>query len=393
MNNRHCSLSYILLVYSTNIMLVSGGIGNPSPNPPTSETVGKSDAIVEGSFILDQIPQGTADNFTSHKDQKIAGTTFMAPFKVEGAPKGAVDKTINVKLFYPSDPNNVTRWLLPTKEKLLLFLKKDPSGQSFYLVDPWSSWLIITGAQSTGAGPNDSGATAPNAAIVKDVTSFLTYYLAHPEAKFQYPYAPSFQKADVLTYPATDPSIIRALQVGKSLGSTDKEFIEIAQKYIDQPGEAGLIARTIVTSSGNYQNELQRLSNYGNMSNIDKWNLRGELYAAIRDSSDLSKMTPLISSALSSPDPQMRLFIARGLNQNKTKGKDLYTQVVPLLDDPDQEIQYQAVGCIFGMSGSIKQPVATREVHLPAYTVFQKTPSVFIKQCKDWWDKHKDSLQ
>jgi hypothetical protein len=132
-------------------------------------------------------------------------------------------------------------------------------------------------------------------------------------------------------------------------------------------------------------------------------NFPWELAKAVADCDSVKKMMPLITQALASPNPRMREEVARALTQRQRKnnggyelgnqlGNQFFPIMVKLLDDPDQKVQGAAMGCIYFMSPSCRLFYPKQEIHLPATTIFQQNPNLYITQDKAWWEKQKDML-
>jgi len=358
---------------------------NPTTIPPSIQTIDGSYDVVVGAFIFDQSLANSASDFMASSGRKIPGITYTVPFRVDNSLKGTTGEIIHIDLFFPSNELDARNWLLPVKQKLLLFLKKNTDSKTFNLVDPWSSWLVTSDAGNLSANSN------PREAVSEEVNAFLKYRISSPDIKIEYF---SLSRKEPLVYLQNDPSLIRALKVGQIIEPSNPEFLELAREFISAPGEVGELARTIGTSSGEVQTEVQRLADYssGKLSDLDKSNFPNELGSEISKSKDLTQIMSLILKGVASPDPEIRLAVARALHTNTTKGKALYPLLIGLLSDSNPQVQYQALGALFDLSGSIKQPPGSRDVDFPAYTIFQKDPKSFLLKCNQWWDEHKKTL-
>ena len=400
----------------------------PNPFAPdqfrltTPETIQQADAIVEGSFLLDHTVSSSREVFTGPYYRNLKVNTFVVPFQVDKSVKSPRAGTINVKIFFTYGPNTPFYQGLPLKEKLLLILKQDPQDKDTYtLFSQNTCWLVLAHPHAANSAPSD-----PDAFVLDDVKGFLAACLEHPglTGEIGYMTQPTVFGSMItllsggfstIGYPQTDPARLQALRIGKSLGESDPEFLAIAKKFEGEYGEIGQIARGIRAGSGDYSDLKTRLNDFnahppiapepGKFALIGdpKSNLPSEISAAIRDSEHLDKIMPLILQALTSSDPGLRRLTVQQLywraareNPDGKKGNPLGNQFYPimvkLLDDPDQQVQYSAMGCIFYMSGEIRKHTQDRELHLWAVTIFQENPDLYLQQYKDWWEKHKNEL-
>jgi hypothetical protein len=400
----------------------------PNPFTPdqfqltTPETIQQADAIVEGSFLLDHTVSSSRDVFTGPRFQNLKVNTFVIPFQVDESERGPSTGTINVKIFFTFGPNTPFYQGLPLKEKLLLLLKQDSQDNNTYtFFSQQTGWLVLAHPHAANSVPSN-----PNTFVLDDAKGFLAACLDHPglTGAIGYMTQPTaFGSAVTLLsggfstigYPQTDPARLQALRIGKSLGESDPEFLAIAKKFEGEYGEIGTIARSIRADSGDYSELDARLKDFnahppvapepGKFALIGdpKSNLPNELSAAIGGSEHLDKIMPLIMQALASPDPRVRRLTVQQLywradreNPDGKKGNPLGNQFYPimvkLLDDPDQQVQYSAMGCIFYMSGEIKKHPQDRELHLWAIKILQQNPDFYLQQYRDWWEKHKNEL-
>lgn len=345
------------------------------------------DVIVEGEFILDSPLPGMSKSITTSIGQKFEGMSYLVPFKIEKSSTKDIGTRINIDLFYPTNQAYFSDWSMPLKERLFLFLKKDPNNNTYYLLNPHTDWLVITGQFYNIEGDDI------NNKVLDEITEFLNSRKSDPEKKIEFPYAP--YASDGVVYTQGDPSVIRAMRAGSSMASSNEEFLAVLEKYSHEPGETGQVAREIIISIGNYEDALRRLKDYnhGKSSEPDKLNFPFELMQAISAAKNPNDLMPLISEALASPDSNMRLDVLDSLIKKKAKGNQFYSLFLKLLDDPDREVQQAAMACIFYMSGSDRIYYPKQEIHLPTYEIFQKNPDLYIQQYKAWWEKHKDTLK
>jgi hypothetical protein len=365
------------------------------------------------------------DVFTGPYHSNLKANTFVIPFQVDESVKGPSAGAINIKIFFTFGANTPFCQGLPLKEKLLLILKQDSQDNNTYtLFSQNSCWLVLARLHSANSVPSD-----PNTFVLDDAKGFLAACLDHPSltGEISYMTQPTTLGSalvllgggfSAINYPQTDPARLQALRIGKSLGETDPEFLAIAKKFEGEYGEIGQIARSIRADSGEYSDLTARLNDFTVHSPVapvpgtfaligdPKSILPSELSNAIIGAEHLDKMKPLITQAFASPDSQMRELVAGALRQRQTKdnggfergnqlGNQFYPLLVKLLDDPDQKVQYAAMGCLFEMSGSIKQRVNERDLHLWATTIIAQNPDLFITelaQYKAWWDKLKKMI-
>jgi len=386
--------------------------------PVTHDTVAQADAIVEGAFDTDHVVSTSGELLTFRYGPGVEANCFVVPFKVEGSAKGDLGKTIAVKICFPTVRRGAMEWGLPLKEKLLLLLKKDPvQAGTFELMSQQTSWLVIVRSHAADASVSD-----PDQFVLDDAKGFLTECVDYPGTSSAIGYVTDvggFMNLGVVTasFPQSDPAREHALQMAKSLADGDPEFVTLAAKFEGEYGKVGEIASSICANSGDTSYLQSRLKDYndqppgtdapsGKFAIIgnNHFNFPWQLANTIRDSDDVDKLMPVILSALVSPDPRMRLLVVQALRERQTKGNEqfqhgnqlgnqFYPLLVKLLDDPDREVQYAAMGCIFEMSGSIRKRPAERELHLWAIRIFQQNPDLYLTQYKEWWGKHKNSLQ
>ena len=404
----------------------------PNPFTPdqfrltTPETIQQADALVEGAFLLDHTVSSSRDVFTGPFYDNLKVNTFVIPFQVDASARGPSTGTINVKIFFTYGANTPFHQGLPLKEKLLLLLKQDSQDNNTYTFFSQSTdWLVLAHPHAANSIPSN-----PNTFVLDDAKGFLAACLDHPglTGAIGYMTQPTAFGATfallgggfgTINYPQTDPARLQALRIGKSLGESDPEFLALAKKYEGEYGEIGTIARSIRADSGDYSDLKTRIDDFGAhppaapepgkfaLIGDPKSNLPSELSNAIIGAEHPDKMMPLITQALASPDSQMREMVARALSQRQNKdnggfergnqlGNQFYPLLVKLLDDPDKKVQYAAMGCMFGMSGSIKHwPPETRELNLWATTILEKNPGMFqsqLAQYKAWLEKQKDML-
>jgi hypothetical protein len=259
----------------------------------------------------------------------------------------------------------------------------------------------------------------PEKFVMDDVKGFLAACLADPGASGRIVYYSGLGNflaellaPDRVNFPQTDPARLHALRIGKSLADGDPEFLAIAAKYENEYGEIGEVARSVRAASGDYSELQDRVRDFngnppaatvpGHFSIVGdpRSNLPGELSDAIQDAEHPDKMMPLIEAALASPDRQMRFAVARALYFRAGKngwgsdgrnqlGNQFYPLMVRLLRDPDREIQYEAMGCIFSMSGEVRKRPDEREINLWATDIVAADPDKYVAQYEDWWAKHK----
>jgi hypothetical protein len=136
---------------------------------------------------------------------------------------------------------------------------------------------------------------------------------------------------------------------------------------------------------------------------MGRFNFPGQVASVVQDSDNLGRMMPVICLAVASPDQRMRLFAVRALGERQRKnnwgfehgnqlGNQFYPLLVKLLDDPDRQVQYAAMGCIFEMSGCIRQRAGHRDLDLWATDIVRQNPDFYVAQYKAWWEKHKSEL-
>ncbi len=179
-----------------------------------------------------------------------------------------------------------------------------------------------------------------------------------------------------INFPQTDPARTQALQIGKNLAGDDPEFLALARKYENEYGQIGQIARSIRADSGDYSDLQARLNDFNAHPPVapepgkfaifgdPKSNFPYELSTAIQDTAHLDKIMPLILQRPSprpipayAASPRSSSIGAPGKNggNGQDLGNQFYPVLVKLLDDPDQQVQYSAMGCLFYMSGQFRQ--------------------------------------
>jgi hypothetical protein len=421
----------LMILYALDLFPPRHSLPNPfTPDQfrlTTPETIQQADAIVEGSFLLDHTVSSSRDVFTGPYYQNLKVNTFVIPFQVDRSVRGPSTGTINVKIFFTFGANTPFREGLPLKEKLLLLLKQDSQDNNTYtFFSQQTGWLVLAHPHAVSSVPSD-----PNTFVLDDAKGFLAACLDHPGLTGEISYMT--QPATVgtaltllgggfsaINYPQTDPARLQALRIGKSLGESDPEFLAIAKKFEGEYGEIGAIVRSIRAGSGDYSELTARLNDFnaqpspppaapGKFAIIgnEHFNFPWELSNAITESGNPGKMMPLISQALTSSDPRMREMVTGALRQRQTKdnggfqrgnqlGNQFYPLLAKLLDDPDWNVQYGAMGCMFEMSGESRHwPPETRELNLWATTILKPNPNLFIAQLtqyKAWWEKQKETL-
>ncbi len=383
--------------------------------PVTRDSIAQADALVEGSFDLDHVVSTSGEIITGRYGPGFDVNCFVVPFKVEGLAKGDTGKTIHVKIFFPTVRRGALEWGLPLKEKMLLLLKRDPQqADTFELLSQQTSWLVIARPHAADATSSDA-----NKFVLDDAKGFLANCLDHPELPGAIVYLTdvgNFFTNVIARFPQSDPAREHALEMAKSLADGDPEVAALAAKFEGEYGKVGEIASSICANSGDTIYLQSRLKDYNNQppdtdaptNNFaiignNHFNFPWQVANAVRDSDNVGKLMPLISTALASPDSRMRLFVTRALSQRQGKdneqfqhgnqlGNQFYPLLVKLLDDPDQDVRYSAMGCIFWMSGSIKQRFGHRDIDLPAIQIFRQNPDSYVAQYKDWWEKRKSTF-
>ena len=411
-----------LLLYAFDFFPPRHEIPYPYSTPgaiTTADALAGADAIVEGSFSLDHIVSSSRDVFVHAYYPNLKVNVFVIPFQIDRSVRGPSSGTINVKLFFTLWSNTPFYQGLPLREKLLLLLKRDPSdGSDYILVSQNTCWLVLDHPHATATVPID-----PATFVLDDAKGFLAACLDHPSttALIGYTTQPTSIGSFMTTlgggsfgtifYPQNDPARTQALSIGKDLGTSDPEFLAIAKKYEEGPWQIGQIARSIRADSGDYSGLQTRLatdtaapppSSPGFHVIDERNNLPWELANAVRDSTHPADLLPLVTQAMASPDPRVREEVMRALDQYEARdgygrngdrlGSAYFPLIVKMLDDPDQEVRYAALGCTFCISGSVKKRVPDREVNMPATMLFQQDPDLYINKAKTWWQNHGAAL-
>lgn len=359
-------------------------------------------------------------------ERTVQARRKIIPFVVDRYWKGNGPREIALAVFEPSEGFWAGGWKLPAQENLLVALKKDTTGSSAYqFVNQSNSWLVI------GAGakaPVEEG--GPDKVIEAYAFDYLQRYAAGPEA----------QRPVMFSDPLTIDSIA---ELSKSMEMNNVSLVRQALAtarnfHMDDEKTVALLKQMLAGSEPN--NQVQKTPGLGTVrwtsgspvkqevlatlmklapesSELMAWlndfnfgdeysNFPWELSKAVADCDSVQKMTPLITKALASPNPRMREEVARALTQRQEKnngsyergnqlGNQFYPMLVTLLDDPDQKVQYAAMGCMFFMSGEIRQRVDERDLNLWATTILKQQPDLYAKQLaqyKAWWEKQKEML-
>jgi hypothetical protein len=334
---------------------------------------------------------------------------------VEASAKGDPSKTIPVKIRFPAGPRGRLGWQLPLQTKLLLLLKKDPSQEgTFELMAQQTSWLAIVRPHATGASTSD-----PNQFVLDDAKEFLTECADRPGTSAAISYyadIAEFSELGVVvsSFPQSDPAREHALDTIKNLASGDPELVALAAKFEGEYGKVGEIASLIGANSGDTNYLLAQLKEYnaqpvttdvssGRFIQDSRENFRWQVAGTVQHADDIGKMMPVVLLALASPDVQMRRTVVGALTQRQSQGNEgfedgnrlgnqYYPVLVKLLDDPDREVQYGAMACIFWMSGCVTQQAWDRDLHLWATDIVRQNPDFYVAQYKAWWEKNKGNL-
>jgi hypothetical protein len=373
---------------------------------------------------------------TIHARRKII------PFLVDHYWKGNGPREIEIALFEPSEGFWARGWQLPAQENLLLALKKDETGSdAFQLVNQTNSWLVIA-----ADAKEDVAVTSPDKVIESYAYEYLQHYAAGSEA----------QRPIMFSDPLTIDSIAglaKTLEVNNV--TVVRQALATARNFrMEDAATVALLKQMLAAPEPNYQNQKQPavgmvmwtsgspvrqevlatlMKLAPDSSDLTAWlkdynarptpapatpgkfaligndpyaNFPWELAKAISDSDSVEKMIPLITQALSSPNPQMRQELASALAQRQRKdngdfhlgnqlGMQLFPLMIKLLDDPDPKVQGAAMGCIFEMSGEIRKRPQQRELNIWATFVLKQNPDLFptqLVQYKAWWEKQKDML-
>ena len=386
--------------------------------PVTKDSSSQCDAIVEGHFFLRRFIFSSRDVLSDRYGRTTPISVSFVPFQVDGSAKGALPQTISIKIFFPVQMGMNIGWEMPFREEMLLYLKEDVKKAGAYdLLSQNSSWLVIVHAHGRDSVPSD-----PNRFVLEDATDFLSACMGNPNLSGSIDYfssLPSF--LDWLTpwpgglrFPQSDPARQHALDIGKELGGNDARFLAVARQYESQPSRVGEIARDIRAESGDYSGLTDRLKSakpfqgrqivdpYPPMGD-ENFQLAAELGTAISEAKDLGKLLPAVTLALKSSDPRVRLLTVQALRERQYRGNEEYEEgnrlgnrfyplVARLLDDPNQDVQYSAMGCLFDMSGAVRQPFGHRDLDLWAIPIFEKKPQFYINQYKVWWAAHQSTL-
>jgi hypothetical protein len=363
----------------------------------------------------------------------------IIPFLVDHYWKGSGPHEIEIALFEPSERFWSRGWDLPAQENLLVALKKDETGSDAYqFVNQTNSWLVIAADAKA-----DTADTSPDKTIEAYTYDYLQRYEAGPEAQrpvmFSNPLTIDSIAGLSKTLEMNNVSVVRqALATARNFRMEDENTVTLLKQMLAAPEPQnqsqklpgmGIIMwtsgspvrqevlATLMKLAPDSSDLMAWLKDYNSrpvpapatpgkfalIGNDPYSNFPWELAKAISESDSVEKMMPLIAQGLSSPNPQMREQVARALAQRQRKdnggyqlgnqlGNQFFPIMVKLLDDPDPKIQGAAMGCIFFMSPSCRLYYPKQEIHLPATTIFQQNPNLYLTQYKTWWDKQKDLL-
>ncbi len=105
----------------------TGMYAHDCSEPITHDSIDQADAIVEGNFILNRIISRSSEVLVLNPYQQLDVNTFVIPVPGRCGRQGRfVGGAVRIKIFFPEDGASPVHWGLPLKERLLLFLKKDP---------------------------------------------------------------------------------------------------------------------------------------------------------------------------------------------------------------------------------------------------------------------------
>jgi HEAT repeat protein len=365
----------------------------------------------------------------------------VIPFLVDHYWKGSGPHEIEIALFEPSEGYWSNAWQLPSQENLLVALTRNATGSGTYrFVNQANSWSVIAA---------NTKMDIANASADKVVESYTYDYLQH------YAEGPEAQRQVLLSDPLTIDSIAglaktleinnvsvvgQALATARNFRMEDENTIALLKRMLtgaephsqnQKPPEMVLVKWTtgspvrqdvlatlmkLAPDSGELMAWLQNYNAHpspppaapGKFATIgdETSNFPWELARAIEDCDHPEKMMPLITQALSSPNPRMREEVARALAQRQSKdnggyqlGNQLGNRVLPLmvklLDDPDPKVQRAAMSCIFWMSGEVEKRPDDRDITIWATLIYEQNPGLFpaqLVQYKAWWEKEKDKL-
>jgi hypothetical protein len=370
-------------------LLLKGGILDTSIDAPiTPEIVaGASPIIVTGSMVTNLATSPATGSYTSPAG--IASIAkFSIPFSVSASVDPTIPRAIPLYLAFPKNPDEIPLWALPEKEPMLLFLKKSPEKPgSFELLYPRSAWLITR----NGPYKTDSGATA-TLFIMNTVKNYLLWRHANPKADITYFTLPT---QPGMSFMQNDPSLLNALKIGSAFGERDVDFQTLAKDYINYSGDIGVVARRIVASSGDFTALMDRYKLYcdGKLPGFEQGNFPYELETAI-GKNDAGKVMPLILAASLSKDVKIRLAAVEGLRDRAANDPEVYSLLVNLLKDADPGVQYRSMACIYEALVKANGPDAVDRMglELPAYSIFQKNPALYLTKYVKWWNDNKAAL-
>ena len=391
----------------------------PFANEPlTRASVDQADAIVEGTFDLKHVGASSREILYGKYGPGLQVNCTLVPFDVAATVKGKPVRRLQVKLMFPVERRFALAWEMPQKEKLLLVLRRDPVVDDAYeILSQQTTWLVL-------ARPHvaDAPAGGTEKFVLDDAEGFLQACVDHPGLGGQIPYqfavgnSFSAMGEEIAAFPQDDPARQHALQIGKELAGTDPAFIALAGKFQGEYGKVGDLANSIAANAGDtsfleaglkkYNSEpVGQAAPNGSFQVIgnNHYNFPWQVANAVRNADDPGKMLPLIQEALASPDPRMRREVMRALREWHPEGKQgspyvsqldkqFYPVIAKMLDDPDREVQYTTMGCLFEMSGCIKQPFGHRDLELWAIPIVKQNPELYVQQYRDWWQAHKAEL-
>ena len=362
---------------------LQSGWGKPGLSPALLD---QATVVCSGRFSQMWRPfTGASSVVIPHENfRPVGGLRKIVPFYVEHYWHGQGAGVLRVAVVQPTEFSYGHTWFFPGKEKLLVALKPDDTGDgALQLVDQPYSWLVLRGETMADPAPATAG---------EEVVHAARDYLAA--------YAQGTEEKDPVTL--MEPVRIGALMPGQE--SSDNNFV-IAQtlatlgQFRDNDPKTIALIKSYLTPAMSppiYEEAIHALIQ---IDPIGGWNFVYDLYESpslsVQDSylisvelpagitnKTIGQLDPARIQKLMQAGPRIRRDIAHALEQIDN------TSLIPFyekfLSDPDEQVVYSGMGGIYNLAGRHKSGL-----RLPATSIFKSDPESYLAPFREWCAEHR----